>query len=420
MKALVLEVKGHTAAVLKEDGTVVRIRRACTVGETIDLPEDALLRRRGIRRAFYAAAAAAAVLLFAGGFYAYRNVLPYSYVTVDVNPSIEYALNRNASVISVKAVNTDAAPVVEALTESGVKNEPLPEAVSETVDVLYKDGYLGKGDDDTMLVSVASRSDTQAQTLVKTLTETIGTGKDGKLDLQIVTASIADRKNAGGLGISTGRYALIREIKEKEDGTDSVSSGAGVSNADAAAYGSRPVGELVEEARDPAAAAGPSSDSKKETDKENGNENTDGTDQGGTDSTPSAADSGKSGNGDTAAENPQVPKVPEDDTGSKETVPGAASQPAVPQDGKDTQSKPAGDAAQSAPDTAQTPADGGGTEPPDQNDGGTAANENPAAPGSPAVPSGDGQAVPSRGGQTVPSRGSQAAPSQEGQTAPVS
>lgn len=410
MKALVLEVKGHTAAVLKEDGTVVRIRRVCTVGETIDLPEDALLRRRGIRRAVYAAAAAAAVLLFAGGFYVYRNVLPYSYVTMDVNPSIEYALNRNASVISVKAVNTDAASVVETLTESGVKNEPLPEAVSETVDVLYKDGYLGKGDD-TMLVSVASRSDTQTQTLVKTLTETIGTGKDGKLDLQIVTASIADRKNAGGLGISTGRYALIRKIMEKEDGTDSRSSGAGVSNADAAAYGSRPVGELVEEARDPAAEAGSSSDSKKETDKENGNGNADGTDRGGTDSTPSAADSGKNGNGDTAAENPQVPKAPEDDTGSKETVPGEASQPAVPQDGKDTQSKPAGDAAQSAPGTAQTPSDDGGTEPPDKNDGGPATNDKPA-PGSPAVPSGDGQAVPSQGGQTAPFQG--------GQTAPVS
>ena len=38
MKAVVLEIRNGTAAVLREDGIVEKFRKSCEVGQTIELP----------------------------------------------------------------------------------------------------------------------------------------------------------------------------------------------------------------------------------------------------------------------------------------------------------------------------------------------------------------------------------------------
>ena len=40
MKAVVLEIRDGEAAILREDGVVVRVRRQCEVGDTIELAEE--------------------------------------------------------------------------------------------------------------------------------------------------------------------------------------------------------------------------------------------------------------------------------------------------------------------------------------------------------------------------------------------
>jgi len=245
MKALVLEIKDGTAAVLREDGVVVKVRRKCEVGQTIEL--DGGVRRLSARALRYIGAAAAA-LVFAvcGGTYSYLTAFACSYVSLDVNPSIEYALNRLDRVVSVSALNDGAQAVVEALTSDGVKNKTLGEAIDDTLDILYSEDYLGSGEGDYMLVSVSSDSEKTAEALKETVTGAVGDGRDGALTLCVVNVGIDERDAAAENGISAGRYEAMKEITGAGG-----QSGEGASQPEedsVAQYKDMPLDELLKDA----------------------------------------------------------------------------------------------------------------------------------------------------------------------------
>ncbi len=130
MKALVLEIRNGEAAVLREDGVVEKVRRKCAVGETIELTASvrglSARRYRGI-----AAVAAAAVLVFSSfSVYAYQNLLPYSYVSLDVNPSIEFTLNYRNRILDISSLNEDAEELVRSLEGKIKKRATISEALA--------------------------------------------------------------------------------------------------------------------------------------------------------------------------------------------------------------------------------------------------------------------------------------------------
>ena len=153
MKAVVLHVEGAESVVLGDDGVVRNIKGRHDVGETIELGKLVSFPGRVVRSV--AAAAAAVVLLVAGGAVGYRQFFQEcSYASLDVNPSIEYVLNRQNRILRVNALNEDAAPIVERLGRSG----DLVDAIGRTTELLYEEHYLGEGTDNFLLVSVASES----------------------------------------------------------------------------------------------------------------------------------------------------------------------------------------------------------------------------------------------------------------------
>ena len=115
MKAVVLETHGGFAAVLRDDGVVEKIRRSCQVGETVELEERKVVAFPKRIGRWSVAAAAALILLTSGGLYGYNNAYAYSYVTLDINPSIEYVLNRKNEILRVTALNDDAQAIVESV-----------------------------------------------------------------------------------------------------------------------------------------------------------------------------------------------------------------------------------------------------------------------------------------------------------------
>ena len=121
MKAVVLEIRKNEAAVLCKDGQIVKIRRKdLTVGETIEIsaaeicPDKKTVVYKQLRK-YGTVAAAAAILLGFGGNHIYNTALACSYVSLDINPSIEYTLNRQDRVLDVTAVNEDAEEIVAQL-----------------------------------------------------------------------------------------------------------------------------------------------------------------------------------------------------------------------------------------------------------------------------------------------------------------
>lgn len=213
MKAVVLEIRDGYAAVLREDGTVEKIRRSCRVGETIELEETGRVLRFPAKAAKWTAAAAAAVvLLSAGGVYGFNNAYAYSYVTLDANPSIEYTLNRRNRVIAVEALNEDAAELAAALSAE-VKNSTLTEAIEQTTELLYEQAYLSEGG--CLLVNVTSRGQTQEIELSEEL-DAYFSEQEEELEVYVTNATREQRQKAGDLGVSAGRYMVIRELMERE------------------------------------------------------------------------------------------------------------------------------------------------------------------------------------------------------------
>ena len=210
MKGIVLEIRNRTAAVLREDGVIVKTWQKCAVGDTIELSAEKI-RFPSVRSV---AAAAAAVIVIGGGsgIYTYENVMACSYVSLDINPSLELVLNRQNRVIKVNACDDEAESVVEAIKEQNIKNMKVDEALETAYDVLKENGYITEDDENYILFNVSSDEKKRTETLTGKI-ETLFGEKEGALAVT-TESSLDDRDKARELGISTGKYHEIRMIEE--------------------------------------------------------------------------------------------------------------------------------------------------------------------------------------------------------------
>lgn len=103
-------------------------------------------------------AAALAITTVTG--FAYTT--PSTYVSLDVNPSIEYKLNSFDRVISVVAVNEDGEKIVN---ELDLKNEKITKAVLKTVEKLKDQGYLTEEDYSGIVIAVSNKEQEKSDEL---------------------------------------------------------------------------------------------------------------------------------------------------------------------------------------------------------------------------------------------------------------
>lgn len=173
MKAVILEIKGSNAAVLSEDGRISQIKnRNYKIGQEIAMSN--------INYAKWAVTAAAAMFLFITPAWAYMT--PYSYVSIDVNPSFEFSINRFDRVLEVKAVNGDAEEMIEEINIDGLKNKEIRIAVRNVLTELKNQGYITEGEDGGVVVATSSKSEEKTNNLAAALktavNEEVGKNKE--------------------------------------------------------------------------------------------------------------------------------------------------------------------------------------------------------------------------------------------------
>ncbi len=235
MKAVVLETRGNEAAILVKDGTVRIAYGTYNVGDTIEYNKTSrpLLR--------YWAAAAAAIVAAVGitaGLWVDRNYITYAEVSLDVNPSIIYSVNKRDCVLSVQAVNEDADAIVEQLKQDSIRFSPLSEAVEKTMGMLESEGYLSEDTDDYVLINVSADDEARQDRLIDevedAMTQTME--QDSTLEYHIDRSARDTAREARNSGMSTGRYAAWQEASKEE--TDSGKP----SKED---YATKPVREII-------------------------------------------------------------------------------------------------------------------------------------------------------------------------------
>ena len=208
MKAVVLENRDGIAAVLLEDGTVVKVSREYEVGSTIELTPDMLSEgpekkgksvfvRTKKMRMLLAAAAAVLLLLTAGGV-GYLTLVPYSTVTVEASEKIIYTLNRLDRVISVSSETDAGRKIAAALEKEGIQNATLSDAINKTMAAFYKNNIISEDSD--VKVAAVSGSEQHAGKLAEDAQKAIDGYEENAVPPAAVTPGIQPTESVPGGG----------------------------------------------------------------------------------------------------------------------------------------------------------------------------------------------------------------------------
>lgn len=125
MRAVVLEIRNGKAAVLREDGTVLKVHGNYAVGETIELKESSFFPmqfRTGLMSFVL-------IIALVFGSYNYTTVQAAGYITTDEETGIQLVLNRRDQVIDIIASNENGEVLKEELLKENVKGRGFAEAV---------------------------------------------------------------------------------------------------------------------------------------------------------------------------------------------------------------------------------------------------------------------------------------------------
>jgi hypothetical protein len=163
MKAVVVEIKNGYAALLQDDGSVIKIKnKNFIIGDVVNLRKT--MGRRG-RFSAMVAAAAMFFMLIGAGVWAYAT--PYYYISLDVNPSVVMEVNLFERVIGTDAINEGAALVLDGLN---LKHKDIKDAIAHTVQSIKDSGYFDQ-EGGKILITSAAKKQKKAERLAEKLGE---------------------------------------------------------------------------------------------------------------------------------------------------------------------------------------------------------------------------------------------------------
>ena len=153
---------------------------------------------------------ACAALVLALGIGGYVMLLvPVSYVSIDVNPSIELELNRMDRVISAKAYNEDGEKVLEGLS---LEWKHYMDAVDLVVESDRMQPYLAG--DAALTFTVASGSQQREELLLTGIRNCHGCAGHGGTSVGTDVDMVEDAHESG---LSLGKYAAYNILRQYDD-----------------------------------------------------------------------------------------------------------------------------------------------------------------------------------------------------------
>lgn len=165
--------------------------------------ERRYVRAKRIRR-FALAAACLCLLIFAGGYTVYLR--PVSYISIDVNPSVELGVNRFGRVVEAEAYNEEGKAL---LAQAALKHKPYLKAIGSLLEEESGSGYLTE--DARVFITVISDS---WEAILKAIRADELSGKYGA---QTYTSDLACRQEAHRQEMSFGKYRAYLELSQYDE-----------------------------------------------------------------------------------------------------------------------------------------------------------------------------------------------------------
>jgi len=214
MKGMNVEISGTKMIIVDRKGNFKKVKyiEGCRIGEEIDISVIPSIGYTLLAQRF-AAIAAVFMIMFGIGLYSYYS--PYSYVAVDINPSVEIVLNRFERVLDVKALNEDAHIIVN---DSGkYMHNRLDKVIKQIIDNAYEKNYIKADTENEILITVSAPNPSVAEQIgesaKKQAEEEI---KQDTISANIIVegADIKKYKQAQKENISVGKLILFEKLKE--------------------------------------------------------------------------------------------------------------------------------------------------------------------------------------------------------------
>ena len=213
MKAVIVELNGRFAAALDDSGGITKVaNKHYRIGQVIDMKNN-ISPLKSVSKVAIAAAVVFCVVGLGGlGAYAYYQT-PSTYVSFDINPSVELGVNAFDVVVSVDAVNEDGEALIEGQDLLGKDSE---EAIENLVDSAIDKEYIQ--DDGSSVISVVVESDNEEKATEKSdvYEEHVNKAVMRRLKEAIVYKDCSDlglRTEAKDLGISPGKLKHIKMLQ---------------------------------------------------------------------------------------------------------------------------------------------------------------------------------------------------------------
>jgi hypothetical protein len=210
MRGVITQVQKNKAALLLEDGTVLAVNnKNYEIGQEVTWGMATTIN---FKRLTAMTAAVCMMLVAGGGALAYYT--PVSYVSMDVNPSIEYKLNMFERVLSVKGINDDGTEIVEEIDLANLGNKTIEEALALTVQRIAEKGYLDSGDAGIVITTSAKdlkKAEAMAEQLQEKTQETVlEQNKPAEISAEAVGAErVAEAQQ---LGVTPGKLNLVEKM----------------------------------------------------------------------------------------------------------------------------------------------------------------------------------------------------------------
>lgn len=214
MRAVIVEIKNKTAAVLLADGSVEKIKNSgYAVGQILEITA----RQASAKKRFVRQFASMAAVIALGSASAFAYYTPYYYVSLDVNPSFEYSVNYFDRVLSVNALDGD--DILDEAELNDLRNKKIKEAVAETVEQIQSEGYLDSAGTGGILIAVSGKDEEKADKLGDALQAVVKEKEDPGKPMEVETSSVRkeDIQEAKDLGVSAGKLRLVENLEESAE-----------------------------------------------------------------------------------------------------------------------------------------------------------------------------------------------------------